>query len=607
MNRKTNLFYTSGQDSNFLTFSNFTEALTGNIIATNTKMFPSKFICMRIPSLNVNENFDAVKNNFIKYLIGYYENKLAFLRDKLPEIDKTVEDNLNPLDYLLNCIYKYCIDNDYPLAVISHIGLICEQEYNGVFNDNICIIEASATPKEYTLRPGSLSNDSIDVECSNADSLYGWENYGNIENFESNYGEPIYDIDNKYNTGHRMECSASSVNATSIDFNVLIPLFNVYDWELNTQNPHYYDLQNDEEYSDKIDSATSLVIDSSGTKNHYDIPLGIWISDKLISLDRSSTTPGAYRPSWSLCISSQFKPFPYSDKYPNSISESDNLDIYGTFAMIMSKQGLIANEFETLTTSITNISYRIDNITNVVNNIINEGVGGNGGGSGSGSSGEYTDADLEELRVRLDNQATSISNIANSLNILSGTVTTLQNSNFITAEQVENIYAKKTDLSDYALASTVSGLNDAISGMQSTVGTIDNKLTTALTNMNSYNFRINSIAGHPGPDSKIGDATISWQSNALKLGTAEFSLKTVCVGYMTAYNTLFSSVAEAVSTAENAKGSATTATTAFSSIRDAMEDRLKYLQEFLETKIGGFDFDSSEWYDNYDFDNLKRS
>lgn len=600
MNRKTNLFYTSGQDSNFLTFSNFTEALTGNIIATNAKMFPSKFICMRIPLLNVNENFDAAKNNFIKYLIGYYENKLAFLRDKLPEIDKTVEDNLNPLDYLLDCIYNYD-----PSTVISHIGLICEQEYNGVFNDNICIIEASATPKEYTLMQGSLSNDSIDVECSNADSLYGWENYGNIESFESNYGEPIYDNDNNYNTGHRMKCSAASLEATSIDFNVLIPLFNVYDWEQTTQNPHYYDLQNDEEYSDKIDSATSLVIDSGGTKNHYDIPLGIWISDKLISLDRSGTTPGAYRPSWSLCISSQFKPFPYSDKYPNSISESDNLDIYGTFAMIMSKQGLIANEFETLTTSITNITYRIDNITNVVNNIINEGVSGNGGGSGSGSGGEYTDADLEELRVRLDNQGTSISNMANSLNILSGTVTALQNSNFITADEVARIYATKEDLGDYALASDVSGLNDTISSVQSTVGTIDNKLTTALTNMNSYNFRINSIAGQPG--SKIGDAIISWQSNVLKLGTTDFSLKSVCVGYMTAYNTLFSSVAEAVSTSELAKASAATATEAFVSMAAAIEKRLSYLMDFLQDRLGGFDYSTYNGFDNRPFDDIIES
>ena len=599
MNRKTNLFYTSGQDSNFLTFSNFTEALTGNIIATNAKMFPSKFICMRIPLLNVNENFDAAKKNFIKNLIGYYENKLAFLRDKLPEIDKTVEDNLNPLDYLLDCIYNYD-----PSAVISHIGLICEQEYNGVFNDNICIIEASATPKEYTLRQGSLSNGNIPVECSSVDSLYGWENYNSIENFVENYGEPIYDNNNNYyNTGHRMKCSAASEEATSIDFNVLIPLFNVYDWELNTQNPHYYDLQNDEEYSGKIDSATSLVIDSGGTKNHYDIPLGIWISDKLISLDRSSTTPGAYRPSWSLCISSQFKPFPYSDKYPNSISESDNLDIYGTFAMIMSKQGLIANEFETLTTSITNITYRIDNITNVVNNIINEGVGGNGGssGSGSGSSGEHTDADLTDITNRLDRQSSLISNISNTVANLSESVSILQNSNFVTQEYVEQHYAKLSDLQDYAKASDLATLESTITNTSTSINNINIMLNASLTNMNAYNARINTIAGI---GEQIEGKTINFTSNVLKLGDARFSLREVTVGYMTAYNRIQLSVAEAVSTAENANAAAITSTNAFSSMGAALENRLAYLKSFLEDRLGGFDFEHSTFKDGKQFEDI---
>ena len=73
MKRKTNLFYTDGPDSKFLTFSNYTELLTGNFLSTNTKIYPSRFLCLNIQDLD--------KNGFIKdYLIGYYENKLAFLR-----------------------------------------------------------------------------------------------------------------------------------------------------------------------------------------------------------------------------------------------------------------------------------------------------------------------------------------------------------------------------------------------------------------------------------------------------------------------------------------------------------------------------------------------
>ena len=70
MKRKTNLFYNSGPDSKFLTFSNYTEALTGNFLSTNTKLFPSTFLCLNIPSLN-KENKETFINN---YLIKYYFN-----------------------------------------------------------------------------------------------------------------------------------------------------------------------------------------------------------------------------------------------------------------------------------------------------------------------------------------------------------------------------------------------------------------------------------------------------------------------------------------------------------------------------------------------------
>ena len=97
MKRKTNLFYNSGPDSKFLTFSNYTEALTGNFLSTNTKLFPSTFLCLNIPSLN-KENKQAFINN---YLIRYYENKLANLRDRVKE------DELFPLSYLIETFMKF--------------------------------------------------------------------------------------------------------------------------------------------------------------------------------------------------------------------------------------------------------------------------------------------------------------------------------------------------------------------------------------------------------------------------------------------------------------------------------------------------------------------
>ena len=53
MKRKTNLFYKSAsQDSSFLTFSNYTESLTANLMSTDNKIYPSTFLCINMPNLN---------------------------------------------------------------------------------------------------------------------------------------------------------------------------------------------------------------------------------------------------------------------------------------------------------------------------------------------------------------------------------------------------------------------------------------------------------------------------------------------------------------------------------------------------------------------------
>ena len=53
MKRKTNLFYKSAsQDSSFLTFYNYTESLTANLMSTDNKIYPSTFICISMTKLN---------------------------------------------------------------------------------------------------------------------------------------------------------------------------------------------------------------------------------------------------------------------------------------------------------------------------------------------------------------------------------------------------------------------------------------------------------------------------------------------------------------------------------------------------------------------------
>ena len=67
MNRKTNLFYLSGNDSNFLTFSNYTEYLTSVFLNTSLHMFMSKFIALNLPFDEDIKNITA--KEFIKEIL----------------------------------------------------------------------------------------------------------------------------------------------------------------------------------------------------------------------------------------------------------------------------------------------------------------------------------------------------------------------------------------------------------------------------------------------------------------------------------------------------------------------------------------------------------
>ena len=121
--RKTNLLYSTyiGEENSFLTFSNYTEAMTGNHLSVNTKMFPSTFLCAYI-----NVTPDNI-GSFINTIVGKYENKLAFLRDTFTKDSNiSAEDNIYPLEYLINTLKEF--DKEFS---INYVGQVTEQDYNG--------------------------------------------------------------------------------------------------------------------------------------------------------------------------------------------------------------------------------------------------------------------------------------------------------------------------------------------------------------------------------------------------------------------------------------------------------------------------------------------
>ena len=195
MKRKTNLFYTTGPDSKFITFSNYTESLTGNFLSTDTKIFPSRFIALYIKGLNKN-----TKASLIKYLADYYESKLAVLRDHFDYNKSDIEKRVPPLNYLLEALLrikeinenevvathsiaanKNNDDNetsnlisDSEVIKFKYISDITEQDYNGTFTDTICNIDLRKFAYISSIELTDDFNDNV-VQFDKPAYLYGWD------------------------------------------------------------------------------------------------------------------------------------------------------------------------------------------------------------------------------------------------------------------------------------------------------------------------------------------------------------------------------------------------------------------------------------------------
>ena len=363
MKRKTNLFYTEGPDSKFLTFSNYTESLTGNFLSTDTKLYPSVFLCLEV---NFDNNINDTKTKFINnYLTGYYENKLATLRDYFIENDKKPEDYMSSLGYLLDTIKKFD-----PKFKITYVGDITEQDYNGTYTDTICTISfADVHIGEIEETNNQNDDNDIIIEKEYEKSLYGWKS--NELNLSIN---PIFDkkkndevdsskINYYYNVkSNTKKLKISKNNISEINFNIVIPLFDVTNINYHTQ--HYIN------ENINITSNEQIEIDLKNVTNNdlyrkY-VPLGIWFADEMITLKKDSNN--IFSQSWSLLISSQFKPFPYSNASVNTINENSVSNAYPTFAMILSRQNDILNKFAEISKQLNNQQEMINKIQIELNN-----------------------------------------------------------------------------------------------------------------------------------------------------------------------------------------------------------------------------------------------
>ena len=422
--RKTNLLYSTyiGEENSFLTFSNYTEAMTGNHLSVNTKMFPSTFLCAYI-----NVTPDNI-GSFINTIVGKYENKLAFLRDTFTKDSNiSAEDNIYPLEYLINTLKDF--DNEFS---INYAGQVTEQDYNGTFCDTMCIISTEDNGGNATLSDATVAKKTVDYNNS-YDYLYGWSSYNATNNSYIYNGPSIYehvkplfdnnDNDNNENNSYMYVSSyehdklifTPDTNAKSIEFNCIIPLFDIVNVDPKSNESNITEPSNSEP-SDTKPSDTEPTkqlnsIEVDLTSSTCNVPMGIWFSQKFkkITLQRDETS--GFWPSWSLVLSSQFKPFPKSPHLQSDTQNVSSTDAFGTFAQILVEQARLTDEHTDIAVNVQALSNRISDVESKINNI-------------------STNMSLDALQNKIDQIDTKLASLTESLekvNSLISSITWKQN------------------------------------------------------------------------------------------------------------------------------------------------------------------------------------
>ena len=405
--RKTNLLYSTyiGEENSFLTFSNYTEAMTGNHLSVNTKMFPSTFLCAYI-----NVTPDNI-GSFINTIVGKYENKLAFLRDTFTKDSNiSAEDNIYPLEYLINTLKDF--DNEFS---INYVGQVTEQDYNGTFCDTMCIISTEDNGGKVTLNSVDGTKKTVDYNNSYT-YLYGWSSYNATNSSYIYNGPSIYsdvtplfdDNDNNANNSYIYVSSyehdklifTPDTKAKSIEFNCIIPLFDIVNVDPKSNESNITESSDtelsDTESSDVEPSKLPNIIEVDLTSSTCNVPMGIWFSQdfKKITLQRDETS--GFWPSWSLVLSSQFKPFPKSPHLQSDTQNISSTDAFGTFAQILVEQARLTDEHTDIAVNVQALSNRISTVESKVNNI-------------------STNMSLDALQNKIDQIDTKLASLTESL------------------------------------------------------------------------------------------------------------------------------------------------------------------------------------------------
>lgn len=373
--RKTNLFNITNTNipPQFITLSNYPESMTGSHLSVYSGLWACGFIALYIPSLDNNSNKYL---KFIKHITSHYENKMAFLRDYVSTSGDTVKkSDLCPLDYLLDSIYKFDSETS-----IKYVGDITEQNYDSVWSDMFCTIDTSLCDCNYIINKTEENSSFIPYSDITTKYLYGWTDLDNKYIGPDSWSDvsPIFDNSDGIN-GYYIKPSIESITKektviNNIKFNIIIPLYNLYDTDIDVENSGSAGIING------VDNNTDIVIDFSALypKNSLTIhnlsdtfvPYGIWYSGVnpiILNKNTDTQTLSFAQPVWTLTLSSQFKAFPYTLRTDPTDKQVNNIEINNkerTFAEILSAQNHIMDRFDDYNKQLQILQQEIETLKN---------------------------------------------------------------------------------------------------------------------------------------------------------------------------------------------------------------------------------------------------
>ena len=312
---------------------------------------------MSLAPVDGDDTKENMLNNYNseRYLYGWFTTKSEYIRELDFDKDEKNTVSVNPVatnNLYTNLYSKLSTEEQIKFKRTHNISTGDTDDYNTYI---MMVPEADKQIPEYVKTLEDI------IEASEIKEEYIGPHY--VEDLKPEYdnyenGTHYYEL-----TSPLKEISFTTHNDVKewneVSFNLLIPLFDLVDMNYNTNSTNV-------ESSDHLNLTNEDEDKEMCVKN---MPLGIWFSGPQSVTLKSDLSTG-FSPSWSLSLSSQFKPFPTSDYMPSEITNDAKKEAYCTFAQILSRQNEVLDKFVDMSKIINKLSERVTSLESAVGSVL---------------------------------------------------------------------------------------------------------------------------------------------------------------------------------------------------------------------------------------------